>query len=391
MSESVKILITGNGFDIAHGLQTGYTDFLDFCKHVKNFCWHLDINSQEGIFLGDIKTWKLNEQIKDEFIEAFKTRENLGIFNEIKRLTVNNVWIDFMSRVSNSQAKRGINWVDFETEIKNVISFVDRTESDLTSSCVDLMNKFALKNYIQDLSAGDIEKLSIFNECLRNAYYDEHKHEEVKKYYPLTVRDFRKYIYDELEDLIRALELYLAHFINHIECKPLPLIAKIRPDYVLNFNYTNTFERVYPDVKPEIIYVHGKCDEAEHENNMILGINEYWRTDEEIMSNVNYAIFKKYVQRIRKRTVYQYRPLKKLVKANEASLFFVHIFGHSLDVTDKDILADFLSSPRADITVYYHNKESEGELIAKMIALTGAEYVIESVNNNRLRFCKSFE
>ena len=83
--------------------------------------------------------------------------------------------------------------------------------------------------------------------------------------------------------------------------------------------------------------------------------------------------------------------LRKILKDDEAPLIFVHIFGHSLDITDKDILSDFLSSPRADITVYYHDKETEGELIAKIIALAGAEYVIESVNNNRLRFCKSFE
>ena len=303
----------------------------------------------------------------------------MGIFNEIKRLTVDNVWIDFMNKVSRSQARRGINWVDFETEIKNVIAFADKTESDLTASCEEFMKKFKA------------EKLSMFDDSFRSSYHNKHWRETPNKYYPLTVRDFRKYIYDELEDMIRALELYLAHFINHIDCEPLPLIAKIRPDYVLNFNYTNTFERVYTDVKAEIIYVHGKCDEVEHENNMILGINEYWPTEEEIMSNVNYAIFKKYVQRIRKRTVYQYKPLRKIVKASEASLISVHIFGHSLDITDKDILSDFLSSPRADITVYYHDKETEGELIAKIIALAGAEYVIESVNNNRLRFCKSFE
>ncbi len=30
-----KILLIGNGFDLAHGLPTSYKDFLDFCKMVE--------------------------------------------------------------------------------------------------------------------------------------------------------------------------------------------------------------------------------------------------------------------------------------------------------------------------------------------------------------------
>lgn len=31
------VLILGNGFDLAHGLPTRYSDFLDFCQMVEKF------------------------------------------------------------------------------------------------------------------------------------------------------------------------------------------------------------------------------------------------------------------------------------------------------------------------------------------------------------------
>ncbi len=34
---TLNILIVGNGFDLAHGLQTTYIDFLEFAKTFKNY------------------------------------------------------------------------------------------------------------------------------------------------------------------------------------------------------------------------------------------------------------------------------------------------------------------------------------------------------------------
>ena len=31
----MNILVIGNGFDLAHGLPTGYPDFLEFCKRAR--------------------------------------------------------------------------------------------------------------------------------------------------------------------------------------------------------------------------------------------------------------------------------------------------------------------------------------------------------------------
>ena len=149
LNRPVKILIIGNGFDIAQNLKTGYMDFLKFCDYVKTFFRvYIKSSSPEKIFINNLETWELNSQIKDEFISAFRTYNDgsKNIFDEINRLTDNNLWIDFISAISRSQSKRGINWVDFEAEIRNIIYFADRTERDLTASCENFMKKFCDKN-----------------------------------------------------------------------------------------------------------------------------------------------------------------------------------------------------------------------------------------------------
>ncbi len=103
---------------------------------------------------------------------------------------------------------------------------------------------------------------------------------------------------------------------------------------------------------------------------------------------MNYAVFKKYVQRIRKKTSGEYYRLMQDLSLRERHkiMFSVHVFGHSLDITDRDILSDFFTADYADVTIHCHSKEAEGELIAKMIALTGSDKVIEKVSRDRLRF-----
>lgn len=155
-------------------------------------------------------------------------------------------------------------------------------------------------------------------------------------------------------------------------------MKKVLDKYVLNFNHTDTFERVYTN---------GRCEEPEHDNNMVLGINEYWQTQDEIMTHVNYAIFKKYVQRIRKHTMNKYpRLINEFAKKGPFIRRNVHVFGHSLDTTDKDILVDFFTHDSADVMIHCHSREAEGELIARMIALIGSDKMMEKISNDTLHF-----
>lgn len=186
----------------------------------------------------------------------------------------------------------------------------------------------------------------------------------------------RKNLYEDLENIICALDIYLSEFVEKIKVNKLPLFEQIKPDFVLTFNYTNTYERTYNSN----VHIHGKITDKNNKGNIVLGIYEY--LDKKDQTNkVNYAIFKKFAQRIRNKTGNDYRQVlndiemiykKKgttysgifdLDKDYPDGISCVYIFGHSLDITDKDILAKFIKSDETVVEVYCHDKASEGMAI----------------------------
>ena len=117
---------------------------------------------------------------------------------------------------------------------------------------------------------------------------------------------------------------------------------------------------------------------------MVLGIDEYW-SRKKCNKHTNFAIFKKFVQRIRKKTGTKH--IEWLNEINEIyqqdkenGISDIYIFGHSLDITDKDILKGFFKSKATRIHIYCKDRETEGELIANVIKLVGEKNLLQKVN-----------
>ena len=54
----------------------------------------------------------------------------------------------------------------------------------------------------------------------------------------------------------------------------------------------------------------------------------------------------------------------------------VYIFGHSLDVTDKDILRDLILNDNVHTTIFYHDKDTMGQQIANLVKVIGQKELI---------------
>lgn len=54
----------------------------------------------------------------------------------------------------------------------------------------------------------------------------------------------------------------------------------------------------------------------------------------------------------------------------------VYIFGHSLDVTDKDILSDLILNDNVQTTIFYHDKDAMGQQIANLVKVIGQDELI---------------
>jgi len=407
------VLILGNGFDLAHGLPTKYSHFLDFCKRVE-MIWNY-VSSEEGSLETQIKVlingWETDESIKDVVVTAFKNRkimrndeekkevtsDNLEL-SEIHNLLDDNVWYEYFVELYEEHCMKGENWIDFESEIRFIIKVVDEYSLSLTDSWNNVIQKAI--DSLKD------KKLKKFNNKLWSKKYIDRKGWSLEQACFPIVKDFREKAFEDLERLTRALELYLVAFVEKIpinDNEKIPELSSLTPDYVINFNYTDIYERFYK--KGEVYHVHGKADanRPAEKNNMVLGIDEYWIGDEQ-NERTNFTIFKKFAQRIQKDTgneCYKYlKEMQKLFKDNKDrwsgnvdiknthpnGVSYVYVFGHSLDVTDKDILSSILGDDATAVTVYCMDKGTEGELIANTIKLITEKRLLEKVNSLPTKF-----
>lgn len=340
----MNILVIGNGFDIAHGLPTSYQEFLRFASEIDDVCVRLQKN---GIGI----------------------KESTVIANEIEALVNDNYWINYFMRTSNC----GENWIDFETEISKVIQRLDE------------IRKIAIKVQTERHPGAKEQHFSQIENQYPDisAQFDLKKDQNILEWIQLIKR---KALFD-LNRLTRCLEIYLSQYVNRIDIKgrEIEMIKNLQIDAVLSFNYTNTFEKLYGNGKIKYHYIHGKadCSHTVDECNMVLGIDEYLKGDEKNSDN-EFIEFNKFFQRIYKGTGAEYKVWirqmeEPVIGTTRIRYQFsdIYIFGHSLDVTDKDVLQELLLCPYARTHIVYHNKKALADKIANLVKVIGQDRLIE--------------
>lgn len=102
-----KILLIGNGFDLAHGLPTSYSYFLDFCDKIKEILLFPDFSNDE--WKKDIiLNWDIDNSIKSKLFEEWNTNNNLNkLFIEIYDNIKINIWITYFLKKEINLEKTG--------------------------------------------------------------------------------------------------------------------------------------------------------------------------------------------------------------------------------------------------------------------------------------------
>ena len=370
----------------------------------------------------NLKEWAINDYVKNRLKNAFDSRvfqsEDTAttedvVLDEIFACINGNAWINYFR---NCPSYVGKNWIDFETEISKVIRCLDEARKMIEN-----------EENVRDIKD---EKGKILNSIVEATN---------RKIYTVldnvrAIDEFSKDLYAELEKMIRALEMYISEFVQNI---PIELKSKgienLNPSHIVSFNYSNTYERLYGVGKiTEYDYIHGKADinNTIQTNNMVLGIDEY--LPEELQDKeTEFIAFKKYYQRIYKMNkrltetwcseikkeaererssreflmdeqikfdlvskgdgvAYNWRSYEKMRRDLETEYDAQHpkhelyIFGHSLDVTDKDILRELLLNDNVNTTIFYYKRKNEfgnddngrkdyGEKIRNLVKVIGPE------------------
>ena len=398
----MNILVIGNGFDLAHKRLTKYQNFLDFLfvyqryrkydncdkRDKEQYAWS---HALESFF--ERECW---EKIMD------LQEKDYGLYQKINDLVKENVWIKYFRYLSASN-QVGEGWIDFETEISRVVQAFDRLicilkeQDNKGNECVkkepQLKRSLRILKPILKNTAKDIENRAENNTKRIAESYDEDIAADLQ-----ALRNDKQKLRDDLNRLTWCLEIYLSYFLEKVspESKRLSDIVNLPEiDKVLSFNYTKTYESFYlPDRTIQFDYIHGKVrksrDLINDAANLVLGIDEYLGGKEKNV-NIEFIEFKKYYQRILNGTGNTYREWIDQIKEEventtdhdervEHQVFF---FGHSLDVTDKDIIRDIILTEGIKTTIFYMDKDDLGKKIVNLVRIIGKNKLIEKTGGRK--------
>lgn len=400
----MNVLLVGNGYDLSYNLPTSYRNFL----LTLDFLTKQNLNSINNI--GDVfGNPNLNNQ--DNFIESSYEKykdvyDNIQLDKDILKnmveKTKNNVWFSYLINSFN----KDVGWIDFEKEIAFVIDcfqyFFENAEYN-----------FVPRNIFDDNHDVKYIIMDVFNFFIndKNTRYPDISNRKVDTEYiieyPLSSKNYIinkekiiSVLYNQLNEFIEVLKMYLHYFIDnttkvlHEQDKVAGLEVMEHSDVVISFNYTNTFELFYPNVK--MFHIHGNVNDK-----IVLGVNSD-QNDKEESVDTSFLMFKKYYQRTYYATDIPYlRWLREQIGPDDIRVGMEDInllvMGHSLDVTDENYIRE-LFGLASKITILYHNDIAKKQYITNLVNIFGG-YEFEqirdrqqleflSLNSDLSAFCK---
>ena len=367
------ILILGNGFDIAMGRKTKYTDFIAFERQLFS-------NPDE----------KLLEFLKDKNISIEKYKDNL-----------------YLKFINKNKDTLGENWSNIEimiSQLADAIMYFKENSSLLYSNKSNIPLKSIIAQHKIDwrMSANYSSKLYIADTFL--TLFDEKGWSFLER--EVALDELNTEFIRQLDLLIELLEIYLSYRdfldfeVRNIKSKltALDAIRYLSHAYILNFNYTNTSEYLFGTFDMLTHFIHGRIDLERtfgSINTMVFGIE-----DKENDVNSDLIPYQKYYQRVVKETGNQFEEffksnykysnegVSKLISKN------IIIFGHSVDPLDKEIFQKCFELAEKGEYLYrfiftYSDESAKRSIIKNLAIILGKEKLVELTGKRNLVFIKS--
>lgn len=348
-----NVLVIGNGFDIAHGLYTKYIDFYNFCNAIKRV-------------LNDKKDIAIREDIKEELLRSEFMKSTANIINNKKivnddmlekmiNICKNNYWLNC---IEERNLSNDTHWCDIEGVIADEISKLS----------------YVAKKY--DGARVNARALNESKEII-NIYQHVMNYASKSYSFKTSVCLFKEKLLSDLNDLTWMLEIYLSKFLNR-KSKTYKFFETLNIDYIINFNYTDTYNKLYKKNIPTH-FIHGKIRNNDKDAmNMVFGIGDSINEDD---NNYEFIEFQKYYQRIIYKTGNNYA---KWLDNNEIMNIF--IFGHSVNEVDGDIIKRLITRKYTNIYIYYYDQPALNSIVANLTRILGKEMIIDYTDKNKIVF-----
>jgi len=356
-----KILITGNGFDLYHGLPTSYTDMMEVLKIIEE---------NEDVTIGDFINCKGNWGRIASDNKGFDISEN-GV-QELRELILTSKWYWFFTQQFTINS-----WIDFENNIEFVLEGVLLSINSIDKSV--LTGK--MDNHSRNVEAENLDnkywllRVLLHFEILFDTEQSYKLNRRLLKevlgqFIGFDISAVSSELEKELNLFKEVLVKYFVYFVFPLYKLDSYHSKSLIPDvfdYHFTFNYTPTFDIILnSEVKTR--YIHGEIGE-DGTSNIVLGVNDL---NEKKGFKENFTVFTKYYQKLVNNTDYKF--LHGLDFTHKTYRIF--LFGHSLDSSDSVYIKqvfDVLKNPNGNIKIIiiYHSEKSRKNLIINLLNIIG--------------------
>lgn len=327
-----KIILIGNGFDLAYGLKTSYSNFIDdFESNVIKQHFHRTLNSNinndviintedsenryfqpsQCSFKGDLNAFKFNNVFFEYVLNRFKALNYYDLesffYEVLKEANTNNI----------------------EKLNSDFYSFTNHLEKYLTK----IENEFRENSNPISEILSHIDSPILFNELSQEA-----KRSLSRKYDAWSTNE---------AGTKRMME------INYDKFKHANRKFDSETTLLLNFNYTET-ANLYTKDKSQTINIHGKLNNVE--NPIIFGYGDELDSEYFVIENKNDNRFLEHFKSINYAKTDNY---KQVLEYIDSDLFQICIMGHSCGNSDRTLLNTIFEHDNcASVKIYYHQKSA---------------------------------
>jgi len=309
-----RLVLIGNGFDLAHGLKTSYKHFVeDYLANALNSFFEKNTYSDP---LLEIKFKYAGHRFHDSPMSSPKKA-----YSDLKNLIDH----DYVNAKINSTFFSGtleklsrLNWVDLEIEYFDQLLSCKRSDEFHLPLVQKLNTEF---NFLKEQLERYLTK-------------------SVNPQANIFLDDYRRIFIDVLNKV---------DFVDGLNSDQRP--SKI---LLLNFNYTKTLERYRTEcsftVPTDINYIHGELNS--NANPIIFGFgDEYNKTYQKFEDFRN----KELLYHIKSFGYSKTSNYHNLLRFINSSPFQVCVLGHSLGLSDRTMLKGIFEHPQCkSVKIYYH-------------------------------------
>lgn len=380
-----RIILIGNGFDLAHGLHTSYSDFIrNYLDLVRLGLTKCASNMfDDGLYKITLKNNGIFGSLDmlvttPETPESDDWRQYLVTRDQTHYVTINKCRL--MDHILYNMSNK--NWVDIENAyyllLKNSESCFDNNVSDLNKNMSCLREK--LSGYLHTIQDKYIKR-EIYKRSIESIIYAPINYRDISedgkvRFNQFLSRKWNSANKEGISSVLKAIGLNNAEQIHlAVEYRgsqfknEFSLLQDVKdnerstnvpyyylaPDNImlLNFNYTNTAKMYHRGgAHISINHIHGELDNPN--NPIIFGYGDELDEGYRILQNKNDNRYTENFKSIRYLETDNY---KKLLSFINSDIYQVYILGHSCGNSDRTLLNTLFEHPNCvSIKPYYYQR-----------------------------------